>query len=447
MFETLTERFQSVFDKLSGHGKLRERDVLDAARQIRLSLLSADVNYQVVKQFVDAVSIRAVGASVLESITSHQQFVKIVHDELVSALGGEPPSFDFACTPPMIVMLVGLQGSGKTTAAAKFASHCRNLGRRPLLVPADVHRPAAIEQLMKLSRDEELACYPSSHNDKAIRIAKSAVKYATRESYDTVIIDTAGRLHIDEEMMREVREITRKVEPQRILYVADAMTGQDAAKSAAAFNEALSITGIILTKLDGDARGGAALSIRAVTGRPILFAGVGEKVRDFEPFHPDRMARRILGMGDVVSLVEKVEGEVSREEMEDIAISMERGKFDLEDYLKQLSMVQKLGPAEKFIGMIPGFSQMAGRVDSTEVKSMIERRQAILRSMTVSERKNPKIINGSRRKRIAQGSGTEVSEVNRLLKEFKAMQQMMDKFSKGGMKKLLGGLTGRLFSC
>lgn len=446
MFGFLSERFQSIFDKLSGRGKLREEDVLEAARSIRLNLLAADVHFRVVKRFVDAVSARAVGADVLQSITPHQQFVKIVHDELVQTLGRETPAFDMAHTPPLVVMCVGLQGSGKTTTAAKLALHLRAQGRRPLLVPADVHRPAAIDQLMVLAECEGLACYPSSAKEKAVKIAKGAIKQATKEVFDTVILDTAGRLHVDDEMMREVKTIADKVQPHHILYVADAMTGQDAATSAAAFDDALAITGVVLTKLDGDARGGAALSIRDVTGKPILFAGVGEKVGDFEPFHPDRMARRILGLGDVVSLVEKVQQEVDRDEMEDMTQAMMKGRFTLEDYGKQLAMMNKLGPAEKLLGMIPGFSQAAGALDSEEVKEQMQQRRAIIQSMTVAERKNPKILNGSRRRRIAGGSGTEVAEVNRLLKEFKRMQEMMRKFSKGGMKKMLRGLTGGMFS-
>ena len=446
MFANLTERFQNVFNSLSGRGKLKEEHVRTAARDIRLALLAADVHISVVKGFVDAVSERAIGHSVLDSITPHQQFIKIVSDELTKALGGETMPFDFAATPPLVVMIVGLQGSGKTTSAAKFANFCRSQGRRPMLVPADVHRPAAIDQLKHLASEEKIACFPSKVGDKAVAIAKDAVKHAKGEGYDTVIIDTAGRLHIDEEMMNEARAVAKEVEPQRILYVADAMTGQDAARSAAAFNDALPITGVVLTKCDGDARGGAALSIRAVTGQPLLFVGVGEKAADFEEFHPDRMARRVLGMGDVVSLVEAVEQEVSQDEMEKIATNMKSGQFDLEDYRSQLNMMRRMGPAEKLLGMIPGFSGLNGSIDSNQMADTLKRRRAILDSMTPQERKNPTIINGSRRKRMALGSGTEVSEVNRLLKEFKAMGQMMRKVRKGGMKKLLRGLTGGGFS-
>jgi len=370
-----------------------------------------------------------------------------VSDELTRALGGETMPFDFAATPPLVVMVVGLQGSGKTTSVAKFANFCRSQGRRPLLVPADVHRPAAIDQLKHLAKEESLACFPSKVGDKAVNIARDAVRHAKNEGYDTVIIDTAGRLHIDEEMMDEARAVAKAVEPQRILYVADAMTGQDAARSAAAFNEALSITGVILTKCDGDARGGAALSIRAVTGQPLLFVGVGEKTADFEEFHPDRMARRVLGMGDVVSLVETVEQKVSGDEMDRMAENLKRGQFTLEDYRSQLNMMRRMGPAEKLLGMIPGFSAIGSSIDSNQMADTLKRRRAILDSMTRQERKNPTIINGSRRKRMALGSGTDVTEVNRLLKEFKAMSLMMRKVRKGGMKKLLRGLTGGGFSC
>lgn len=447
MFANLTERFQNVFNSLSGRGKLREEHVRTASRDIRLALLAADVHVSVVKSFVDAVAERAVGQDVLNSITPHQQFIKIVSDELTRALGGATAPFDFAATPPLIVMMVGLQGSGKTTSAAKFANFCRAQGRRSLLVPADVHRPAAIDQLVYIAQKENIACFPSKASDGAVSIAQDAVKFAKKEGYDTVIIDTAGRLHIDEEMMNEVRAIDKAVSPQRILYIADAMTGQDAARSASAFNEALPITGVVLTKCDGDARGGAALSIRAVTGQPLLFVGAGERTADFEEFHPDRMARLVLGMGDVVSLVETALQEVSQDEMEQMAANLQRGQFTLEDYRSQLGMMRRMGPAEKLLSFIPGFSGMAGALEGQDVAGMLKRRMVILDSMTPQERKNPTIINGSRRKRVAVGSGNEVSEVNRLLKEFKAMSQMMRKVRKGGMKKILRGLTGRGFSC
>jgi signal recognition particle subunit SRP54 len=446
VFNLISEKFEQVFDRLSGRGRIRQEDVEKASREIKLGLLAADVNFKVVKQFVDSVSTRAVGAEVLDSITPHQQFIKIIHDELVNVLGGESPKFDFACAPPMVVMVVGLQGSGKTTASAKFALHCKEIGRRPLLVPADVHRPAAIDQLKKLAEDANVSCYPSSSGDKAVKIAKGALKFAKNEAFDTVIIDTAGRLHIDEEMMKEVRDIHKKVDPHHILYVADAMTGQDALTSATAFDQALPISGIMLTKLDGDARGGAALSISAVTGKKVLFAGVGEKLKDFESFHPDRMARRILGKGDVISLVEKVEQEIDHDEMEDLTETVTSGRFTLEDYRKYMRMMRKMGPADKILGMIPGLTRAARGVDSKEMGEMMKRRDAIICSMTSAERKNPKILNGSRRKRIAQGSGNEVSEVNRMIKEYKQIQEMMGRFKGGKMKNLLKGLTGGVFS-
>jgi len=446
MFNLITERFQKVFDRLSGRGKIREEDVAAAAREIRMGLLAADVNFKVVKDFVDAVSSRAVGEEVLKSVTPHQQFVKIVHDELVKVLGGEVRHLDFAHTPPMVIMVVGLQGSGKTTAVAKLSLFCKNSGRRPLVVPADVHRPAAIDQLQKLAGDLSIACYPSDSRERATKIAKGAVKHAVKQGYDTVIIDTAGRLHIDDEMMKEVKGIHAKADPAHVLYVADAMTGQDAMTAAKAFDQALPITGIIFTKLDGDARGGAALSIRAVTGKPILFAGVGEKAADFEAFDPDRMARRILGLGDVISLVEKVEREIDVDDAEELAFSFGKGTFTLDDFYKYMKMMQKMGPADKLLGMIPGFSRAAKGIDSEEVGVLMKRRQAMISSMTTQERKNPKILNGSRRKRIAVGSGTEVSEINRLIKEFKAIEEMMGRFKGGKMKNLLKGLTGSIFS-
>ncbi len=448
MFGFLTERFQKVFDGIAGRGVLREADVAEAARQIRLNLLSADVHFRVVKEFVDAVAARAVGCCVLASITPHQQFVKVVHDELTRTLGGTAVPLDLAHRPPLIILMVGLQGSGKTTTAAKLAQWCRKAeGRMPLLVPVDVQRPAAIEQLQTLARDVGIACYPTELGGKPAKIAAQAVKQALRDGFDTVIIDTAGRLHIDEEMMRDVREIAGKVEPQHILYVADAMTGQDAAASAAAFNAALAISGVILTKLDGDARGGAALSIRAVTGKPILFVGVGEKTADFEPFHPERLARRILGMGDVVALVEHVEQAIDRREMEDMASAVSKGRLTLDEFLKQMEMVERLGPAERMLGMIPGFSHLEGKIDPGELKKGMQQKKAIIRSMTREERTDPRVLNGSRRRRIATGSGTQVADVNRLMKEFGQLEEMMKRFSKGGLKKLMRGLTGGLFSC
>jgi signal recognition particle subunit SRP54 len=446
MLAGIRDSFQKTFDKISGKGKIGRQDVEDAAREIKLALLSADVHYSVVKDFVDGVAAKAVGEKVLHSITPLQQFTKIVHDELVRVLGGCHEPFDFACKPPLVVMFVGLQGSGKTTSAARFAKICKNLGRRPYLVPADVHRPAAIEQLKILAGDAEVDVWPTCAGDRATSVAKKAVKHAAEFGYDTIIIDTAGRLHIDSEMMNEVKDIAKKVGPQRILYVADAMTGQDAIKSARAFNEEMEITGVVLTKLDGDARGGAALSVRAVTGKPIIFAGTGERMDDLEPFHPERMAGRILGRGDVVGLVEKVASEVKEEEAKRMHETMVKGSFNFEDYLNQLKMVKRMGPLDRMMGMLPGVEKVAKGINTDDLARELLRKEAMIQSMTIEERKNPKILNGSRRKRIAAGAGVAVSDLNRFVKEYDMFAGFMKKISKGGLGNLFKGLTPQMFS-
>jgi signal recognition particle subunit SRP54 len=447
MFATLHDAFAKTFDRLSGRGRLSEEDVRAAAREIKLALLAADVHVGVVKDFVDAVAAQAVGARVLESIQPAQQFVKIVHDELARVLGGTSVSFDFACTPPLIVLMVGLQGSGKTTTAARVALQCKDAGRRPFLVPADVHRPAAVEQLTVLARQAGVDCFPTSPGDKAVKVVKEALKHADRIGYDTIIIDTAGRLHVDAEMMDEVRDIVKKAEPQRVLYVADAMTGQDAVRSAKAFDEAVPITGIVLTKLDGDARGGAALSIRSVTGKPILFVGTGERLEDLEPFHPERMAGRILGKGDIVRLVEQVGSKIEAQEAMDLGQAVAGNRFTMNEFLSQMRMMKKLGPLSKVLGMLPGMGNALRDADPAEMERLMRRKEAIVLSMTASERANHRILNGSRRARIASGAGVAVSEVNRFLREFEAMEKMMRQFTRGGMaKKLFKGLTGQPFS-
>lgn len=446
MFQSLQDIFKKTFDKIAGRGRLSEADVRDAAREIKLALLSADVHFGVVKDFVEGISAKAVGKEVLESITPAQQFTKIVYDELVRVLGGESVPFDFASETPLITMMVGLQGSGKTTSAARLALFCKKNGRRPFLIPADVHRPAAIEQLQILAKQIEVDCWQTAASAGAVKAVTDAMDHAKKIGYDTAIVDTAGRLHIDEEMMNEVKEIAGKVSPQRVLYVADSMTGQDAVKSARAFDEALAITGVILTKLDGDARGGAALSVRHVTGKPIIFAGVGEHLTDLEPFYPDRMAGRILGMGDVVSLVEEVQSKISSDEAMEAGQAMLGKRFTLEDFLKQLKLMKKMGPLEKVLGLLPGVGGLVKEINSSELEKELKHKEAIVQSMTREERINPRILNGSRRKRISRGCGLEVSAINRFIKEFDMMEKMMKKFSRGGLRNVFKGLTNRGFS-
>jgi signal recognition particle subunit SRP54 len=447
VLDNLKQSFEKTITKLSGRGKLNETDVVEASREIKLALLGADVHYGVVKDFVDAVARKAVGEEVLRSITPAQQFTKIVHDELVRILGGEPSHFDYSTTPPLVVMVVGLQGSGKTTTAARLALKFKRDGRRPYLVPADVHRPAAIDQLRILAEKAGVDCWETEKGKGAVKVVKSALKHADKIGYDTIVIDTAGRLHIDEEMMDEVRDIEKRAKPHRILYVADSMTGQDAVKSAKAFDESLPITGIVLTKIDGDARGGAALSVRHVTGKPILFVGTGEKLEDLEQFHPDRMAGRILGKGDVVSLVEKVAESVDASEAEGIGEALRKGQFTMEDFLKQMKMIKKLGPLDKILGLMPRMGGIMKKLDSVDVEGELKRKEAIVSSMTRQERKKPKILNGSRRSRIATGAGVKVTDVNRFMKEFDTMERMMRRVGRGGLPKgLLKGLTGQPFS-
>jgi signal recognition particle subunit SRP54 len=442
VFESLGNRLQTVFDNLQRRGKLTEADVDAAMREVRLALLEADVNYKVVKGFVARVRERAVGHEVMRSLTPGQQVVKIVHDELVTTLG-EPGRLNLGLQSPAVVMLVGLQGAGKTTMAAKLALVLRKQGRRPLLVAADVYRPAAIDQLETLGRQLDIPVFSEGPDADPVKVATNAVQSAVRSGATTVIIDTAGRLNIDEMMMGEIKAIKSKVEPIETLLVADAMTGQEAVRVATDFNNAVDITGLIMTKVDGDARGGAAISMREVTGVPIKFLGKGEKLNAVEVFHPDRLVNRILGMGDVVSLIEKAQEEMDQEEAQKAGERLMSGDFNLEDFLKQMQQIRKLGPIGKLMDMIPGMNKMSRDVDLSNAEEDLKRVEAIIQSMTVQERRSPKIIKASRKRRIASGSGTTVQDVNVLLKQFREMQRMMKKLGKGG-RRSPGGL-GSLF--
>lgn len=437
MFESLSEKLQNVFKRLRGKGVLSEQDVNEALREVRLVLLEADVNFRVVKDFIARVRERAVGQEVLQSLSPAQHVIKIVNEELIELLGGSDVGLSFAPKPPTIIMLVGLQGSGKTTTAAKLASLMRKQGRKPLLVAADVYRPAAIKQLQVLGEQLGIPVFALGDKQDPVNIGKAAVSSAESAGQDVIILDTAGRLHIDEQMMDELARLKTALSPQEVLLVVDAMTGQDAVNVAEQFNSALGADGFIVTKLDSDARGGAALSIKAVTGKPIKFAGVGEKLDALEPFHPERMASRILGMGDVLSLIEKAEASFDERQAEELERKLRENKFDLEDYLEQLQQMRKMGPLDQLLSMIPGFN--AKQMQGVEVdERQIGRVEAIIRSMTRDERRRPEIVNGSRRRRIAQGSGTSVQEVNRLMNQFGQMRKMirdMADLEQGGRRK------------
>ncbi|HEY8552040.1 MAG TPA: signal recognition particle protein [Thermaerobacter sp.] len=422
-FEGLAEKLQAVFRRLRGKGKLSEADVEAALREVRLALLEADVHYKVVKDFIGRVRERAVGQEVLESLTPAQQVIKIVHDELTRLMGGQHARLDLGGEPPVPVMLVGLQGSGKTTTAAKLARLLVRQGRQPLLVAADVYRPAAVEQLVTLGQQIQVPVYAPGTDRDPVEIAREGVADGRRRGRDVVILDTAGRLHVDDALMAELERIRQAVAPRETLLVVDAMTGQDAVNVAATFHQRLGIDGVILTKLDGDARGGAALSVRAVTGRPIKFVGLGERVDQLEPFHPERMASRILGMGDVLSLIEKAQAAFDAQQARRLERKLREQTFDLEDFLEQLRQVRKMGPLDQLLAMIPGLS---GRLQGVTVdEGELRRIEAIIQSMTPEERRHPEIINASRRRRIARGSGTRVQDVNRLLKQFAETQRLM----------------------
>jgi signal recognition particle subunit SRP54 len=444
MFDSLSNRLNEVFDRLRGRGALTEDDVAAALREIRIALLEADVALPVVRDFVNAVRERAVGQEVLRSVTPGQMVVKIVHDHLVEMLGGgAAPSLgdglDLNATPPVAVMLVGLQGSGKTTTAAKIALRLKNRERKKVLMASlDVQRPAAQEQLAQLGRQISVATLPVVAGERPVAITRRALETGRREGYDVVLLDTAGRLHVNEELMLEVAAVREAATPHQTLLVADAMTGQDAVNVAKAFGERAGITGIVLTRVDGDARGGAALSMRAITGKPIILIGTGEKIDALEPFHPERIAGRILGMGDVVTLVERAAETADRDEAEQLARKFQKGNFDLDDLAAQLRQLRRMGGMSSMLGMLPGIGKVKKQLDAANIdETIVKRQEAIIASMTKAERKNPKLLNGSRRRRIAAGSGTSVPDINRLLKQYQDMAGMMKKMKKLGQKGLM----------
>lgn len=428
VFESLASKLQETFKKLKGKGKLTEKDIKEAMREVKLALLEADVNFKVVKDFVKTVSEKAAGAEVLESLTPGQHVIKIVNEELTNLMGSTQSKIVFAPKPPTVVMLVGLQGAGKTTAAGKLANLLRKQGKKPLLAACDIYRPAAIKQLQVVGEQLDVPVFSMGDKKSPVDIAKAAIEHANSNAKDLVIVDTAGRLHINEELMEELQNIKKAVRPTEILLVVDAMTGQDAVNVAESFNEKLGIDGVILTKLDGDTRGGAALSVRSVTGKPIKFAGMGEKLSDLEPFHPDRMASRILGMGDVLSLIDKAQEAFDEKKAMELEQKLRSQQFSFDDFLDQLQQMKNMGPLSQVLGMMPGVNQkMLQNVDIDD--KHLDHIEAIIKSMTKEERVNPSIINSSRKRRIANGSGTKVQDVNNLLKQFEQMQKMMKQFS------------------
>jgi len=440
MFDSLTEKLNAAFKRLRGHGKLSEENITEALKEVRLALLEADVNFKVVKDFIEKIRARAVGQEVFASLTPAQQVVKIVHEEMVHLMGGGNASLNLSFNPPIPILLTGLQGSGKTTTAGKLGKLLKDKGRRPLLVPADVRRPAAIEQLKKLGEILKIPVFNSDPRETPVRICQKAISWAEAEGCDLVLIDTAGRLHIDEELMRELAEIKKAITTREILLVADAMTGQDAVHIARKFDEILDIDGVILTKLDGDARGGAALSIKAITGKPIKFIGVGEKLDALEVFYPDRMASRILGMGDVLSLIEKAQEAFDEKKAKELEKKFLKDSFTLEDFLEQLQQIKKMGSLEEILSMIPGAGRFKIPQDIQGSEEELSRVEAIIHSMTREERRMPEILNGSRRLRIAKGSGTTVQDVNKLMKQYLQTKKMLRQFKRGGIRGLSKGL-------
>lgn len=438
-FEGLSSRLQDITRKLRGKARITESDLKDMLREVKLALLEADVNYKIVKEFIGTIQEKALGQDVLKSLTPGQQVIKIVKDELVELLGGTESKINFTPNPPTIIMLVGLQGSGKTTTAGKLANLLRKQGKKPLLVACDVYRPAAIKQLQVIGNSLNIPVYSNESSKDVVHIAKQAMNVAVSKMNDVIILDTAGRLHIDEELMQELKNLKSNVKPHEILLVVDSMTGQDAVNVATSFNENIGIDGVILTKLDGDTRGGAALSVKNVTGRPIKFAAIGEKLNDIEVFHPERMASRILGMGDILSVIEKAEDAFDEEQAIKLEQKLRKQEFDLDDYLSQLRQIKKMGSFSGLLKMIPGMNQLKDvKVDDKEFVKI----EAIICSMTSKEKRNTKILNGSRRLRIAKGSGTTVQDVNKFIKSFEMTQSMVKKMKnqKGGMNKMLKGM-------
>lgn len=444
-FEGLAERLQGTLTKIRGKGKVSEQDVKEMMREVRLALLEADVNFKVVKQFIANVREKALGQEVMKSLTPGQQVIKVVNEELTALMGGEQSKIAVASKSPTVVMMVGLQGAGKTTTTAKLANHLRkNHNRKPLLVAADIYRPAAIKQLETLGKQLNMPVFSLGDQVSPVEIARQAIEKAKEDHHDYVIIDTAGRLHVDEELMEELQKVKELVSPDEILLVVDAMTGQDAVNVAESFNEQLDVTGVVLTKLDGDTRGGAAISVKAVTNTPIKFAGMGEKIDQLEPFHPERMASRILGMGDVLSLIEKAQTNIDEEKAKQLEKKMRTMDFTFEDFLEQLEQVRNMGPLDELLGMMPGMNKK-GMKDLQVDEKQIGKVEAIVRSMTTKEKQEPSIINASRRRRIAKGSGTSIQDVNRLLKQFEDMKKMMKQMTNmtsGKGKKKGKGLGG-----
>jgi signal recognition particle subunit SRP54 len=442
MFESLSDRLHDVFKQLRGHGRLTEENIQEALREVRMALLEADVNFKVAKEFVATVAEKALGQEVVGSLSPGQQVIKVVHDQLVELLGGQTATLDLSGRQPVVIMMVGLQGSGKTTTSGKLAKMLQGKGRKPYLVPADVYRPAAIDQLTILGQSLGVGVHPSSTDQDPVAICRQAVFAAQSGGYDTLIVDTAGRLHVDQELMGELARIKDAVQPAEILFVADAMTGQDAVTVAEKFNLDLAISGVILTKMDGDARGGAALSIKKVTQRPIKFVGMGEGLDALEPFHPDRVASRILGMGDVLTLIEKAEAVVDKDQAEKLAKKLKKEGFSLEDFLGQIQQIKKMGSLEQIMGMIPGMSRIKQLKDMPKPdEKELGRVEAIINSMTLKERRNHAILNANRRTRIAKGSGTTVQDVNKVIKSYTDMLKMMKQMSgkPGGLGAFVGG--------